>query len=154
MGVDSNFDRAKSQYINGAWHVGQGELKLQVIDPSTDTLLANLGTASPNDVGEAAAAAHQAYPPWRALPSETRAQYLQAMALGLKNRETDLVTLQMTNNGKPKRKPKLTFQTGLRPSNTMHNSHLGSISNRARSSIWPTPRTWANRDLSRWGRWD
>ncbi len=65
-------------FVNGAWT--KPGLSFGVIDPSTNTLLAQATQGSAKDVDAAVAAARKAFPRWSRLAPHARARHLYALA--------------------------------------------------------------------------
>ena len=102
MSSNPLFQRTQSVFINGEWRNGSGAAPVQVMNPSTGAVVADLPTGGAQDVQAAARAAADAFPSWKATPSTTRAGYLRAIANGLATRQDQLVEVQMTVSGKPR----------------------------------------------------
>ena len=78
-----------------------GEIK--GVNPATgDTLEPAFGGATPADVAEAAALAHEAFASYRALPYETRATFLEAIAEHIEAIGDDLIVRVMAETGLPR----------------------------------------------------
>ncbi|UVJ43149.1 aldehyde dehydrogenase family protein [Pseudomonas sp. LS1212] len=86
-------------YIDGTWL--QGNQPLNVVNPSTEQPLALVAGADHEVVGQAVAAAQQAFAGWSATTGAERAGYLRAIASGVQARRERLIELQSSNNGKP-----------------------------------------------------
>ncbi|PVA09553.1 aldehyde dehydrogenase [Pelagivirga sediminicola] len=95
-------DRDRPLFIDGAWHVGQGDETIEVVDPCRKKRFATLGTASAAQIATAAKAADRAFHGWRHSSGEERGALLTGIADGLASRRADLTALQMLNNGKPR----------------------------------------------------
>ncbi|MCU1730070.1 aldehyde dehydrogenase family protein [Pseudomonas sp. 7P_10.2_Bac1] len=92
----------QAQYINANWLTGEGAEQITVYDPSLGQPIAELMSASADQVDQAVAAARQALPAWRQVDAATRAGYLRGFAEQLQQRREALIALQMQNNGKPR----------------------------------------------------
>jgi lactaldehyde dehydrogenase/glycolaldehyde dehydrogenase len=66
-------------YVGGAWHAGDGE-PVQVLDPSNEQVIAEIATASPDQVRAALSAARQAAPGWARTTAGERGRLLRRMA--------------------------------------------------------------------------
>jgi betaine-aldehyde dehydrogenase len=88
-------------YIHGQWVAASGQNSIQVINPSTEEVLAEMQLASVQDVDQAILAARQALPSWSKTTVEARAQYLNQIADGLESNKVELSLLSHRNNGKP-----------------------------------------------------
>jgi aldehyde dehydrogenase (NAD+) len=72
------------------------------IDPSNETVLAEVAEAGEEDVDVAVTAARSAnVPPWRDLPGSERAKYLYRIARALQERAREFAVLESMNGGKP-----------------------------------------------------
>ncbi len=94
--------RDETLFFEGDWTMGEGDLILTPIDPSTGEVLGQLRTASAAQAEQAAEAAARAYPGWKMTASSERATYLRGFVKGLAKRQDRLVDIQMRNNGKPR----------------------------------------------------
>lgn len=94
--------RERPLFIDGKWHDPEGSGTIEVIDPCRNEAFARIGTASPDQVELAAGAAERAFATWRRTSGAERAGHLEAIAAGLRARRSDLIALQMLNNGKPR----------------------------------------------------
>ncbi|ANN20607.1 betaine-aldehyde dehydrogenase [Amycolatopsis orientalis] len=94
----------KSQYrpfVNGEFVDGSGE-PLKTINPATEEVLAEVGTASVSDVDTAVKAARKAYNGvWSKMPGSERAKYLFRIARLIQERSRELAVLESLDNGKP-----------------------------------------------------
>ncbi|HEX8714404.1 MAG TPA: aldehyde dehydrogenase family protein, partial [Solirubrobacteraceae bacterium] len=75
--------------------------RLSVIEPASETMLAEVERAGPEEVDAAVAAAKAALPAWRALDPRARAGRLRDLADALEQRLEELATLEARNAGKP-----------------------------------------------------
>ncbi|WP_454691916.1 aldehyde dehydrogenase family protein [Achromobacter aloeverae] len=87
--------------IDGTWCRGATGQRLEVIDPSTETAIAEVETAGAADVERAVQAATRAFATWRNTSGPRRAALLHAIARGVEARRDRLAALQSLNNGKP-----------------------------------------------------
>ncbi|RJQ83793.1 aldehyde dehydrogenase family protein [Amycolatopsis panacis] len=94
----------KDQYkpfVNGEFVDGGGE-PLKTINPATEEILAEVGTASKSDVDSAVRAARHAYDTvWSRMPGAERAKYLFRIARLIQERSRELAVLETLDNGKP-----------------------------------------------------
>ncbi|MGE8544030.1 MAG: aldehyde dehydrogenase family protein [Acinetobacter johnsonii] len=88
-------------YIQGQWVAASGQTTVQVINPSTEEMLAEMQLASVQDVDQAILAAGQALASWSKTSVEVRVQHLTKIADGLEENKADLILLSHRNNGKP-----------------------------------------------------
>ncbi|SDY69637.1 aldehyde dehydrogenase (NAD+) [Amycolatopsis xylanica] len=88
-------------FINGEFVDGNGE-PLKTINPATEEVLAEVGTASVSDVDTAVKAARKAYTNvWSKMPGSERAKYLFRIARLIQERSRELAVLESLDNGKP-----------------------------------------------------
>ncbi|OXM49848.1 aldehyde dehydrogenase family protein [Amycolatopsis alba] len=88
-------------FVNGEFVDGSGE-PLKTINPATEEVLAEVGTASVSDVDIAVKAARKAYNTvWSKMPGSERAKYLFRIARLIQERSRELAVLESLDNGKP-----------------------------------------------------
>ncbi|MFD9960453.1 aldehyde dehydrogenase family protein [Amycolatopsis sp. NPDC058986] len=88
-------------FVNGEFVDGSGE-PLKSINPATEEVLAEVGTASVSDVDTAVKAARKAYNTvWSKMPGTERAKYLFRIARLIQERSRELAVLETLDNGKP-----------------------------------------------------
>jgi aldehyde dehydrogenase (NAD+) len=88
-------------FVNGEFVDGSGE-PLKTINPATEEVLAEVGTASKSDVDTAVKAARKAYTSvWSKMPGSERAKYLFRIARLIQERSRELAVLESLDNGKP-----------------------------------------------------
>ncbi|BCB76597.1 aldehyde dehydrogenase family protein [Phytohabitans flavus] len=66
-------------YVDGTWRTGDGE-PVRVLDPSDEGVIADIASASPEQVDAALAAARRAAPGWARTPAGERGRLLRRMA--------------------------------------------------------------------------
>ena len=74
---------------------------IEVIEPASAEVMAELPRAGVEEVDEAVARAKAAFPAWRAVAPGDRSRMLRALADGLEARADDLAVLEARNAGKP-----------------------------------------------------
>ena len=77
------------------------ETMLQVVEPATEEVLAELPHAGPDDADAAVARAKAAFPAWRDLAPGSRAEILRSIARAVTARQEELARLEARNAGKP-----------------------------------------------------
>ena len=88
-------------FLDGQFVDGGGE-PLKTVDPATEEVLAEVGTASASDVDRAVAAARRAFSTtWGPMPGAERAKYLFRIARIVAERSRELAVLETLDNGKP-----------------------------------------------------
>jgi aldehyde dehydrogenase (NAD+) len=97
----ANLKDSYKLFINGEFVDGSGE-PLKTINPATEEVLAEVGTASKSDVDIAVKAARKAYTSvWSKMPGTERAKYLFRIARLIQERSRELAVLESLDNGKP-----------------------------------------------------
>ncbi|MEV0349546.1 aldehyde dehydrogenase family protein [Nonomuraea sp. NPDC050680] len=87
-------------FINGEFADGSGS-PFKTINPATEETLAEVATASSDDVDRAVQAARKAFGVWSAMPGTERAKYLFRIARIIQERARELAVLESLDNGKP-----------------------------------------------------
>jgi aldehyde dehydrogenase (NAD+) len=88
-------------FVDGQFVEGTGE-PLKTINPATEEVLAEVGTAAPADVDRAVKAARRAYERvWSRMPGAERAKYIFRIARMIQERARELAVLESLDNGKP-----------------------------------------------------
>ncbi|GAA3708045.1 aldehyde dehydrogenase family protein [Nonomuraea antimicrobica] len=87
-------------FINGEFVDGSGP-SFKTVNPATEETLAEIATASSDDVDRAVQAARKAFGVWSALPGAERAKYLFRIARIIQERARELAVLESLDNGKP-----------------------------------------------------
>ncbi|SEH00569.1 aldehyde dehydrogenase (NAD+) [Nonomuraea solani] len=87
-------------FINGEFVDGSGP-SFKTVNPATEETLAEVATASSDDVDRAVQAARKAFGVWSALPGAERAKYLFRIARIIQERARELAVLESLDNGKP-----------------------------------------------------
>ncbi|NUR82840.1 MAG: aldehyde dehydrogenase family protein [Nonomuraea sp.] len=87
-------------FINGEFVDGSGS-SFKTINPATEETLAEVASASSDDVDRAVQAARKAFGVWSALPGAERAKYLFRIARLIQERGRELAVLESLDNGKP-----------------------------------------------------
>ncbi|MEK6250678.1 MAG: aldehyde dehydrogenase family protein [Actinomycetota bacterium] len=75
--------------------------QIQVIEPATEQVMAEVPQAGADDVDAAVARANEAFPAWRAVKPADRSELLHRLATAIEERLEDLATLEARNAGKP-----------------------------------------------------
>jgi aldehyde dehydrogenase (NAD+) len=88
-------------YINGQWVAPKGKAMIDVVDPSTEGLYAQIPEGTVDDATAAVLAARAAFDGWSSLSPSVRADYLDKVAAGLKARSADLATAIACEVGMP-----------------------------------------------------
>ncbi|WP_298178348.1 aldehyde dehydrogenase family protein [Saccharomonospora sp.] len=97
----ANLKPSYRPFIGGEFVDGSGE-PLRTINPATEEVLAEVGTASAADVDKAVKAARKAYDRvWGPMPGTERAKYVFRIARLIQERARELAVLETLDNGKP-----------------------------------------------------
>jgi aldehyde dehydrogenase (NAD+) len=97
----ANLKPAYRPFVDGEF-VDGGDEPLKTLNPATEEVLAEVGTASQEDVDRAVAAARRAYEQvWGPMPGAERAKYLFRIARVVAERARELAVLETLDNGKP-----------------------------------------------------
>jgi aldehyde dehydrogenase (NAD+) len=88
-------------HIGGRWVRSGSTARLDVVDPATEELYAQVPDGDASDVDSAVAAARAAFPEWAATPAAERATILRAFADELERRNSSLSSLLTRENGSP-----------------------------------------------------
>jgi aldehyde dehydrogenase (NAD+) len=91
-----------SPFVDGTFVDGAGD-PATALNPTTDSGLAEVGTAGPADVDAAVAAARRALATWTALPGADRTRLLSRAARIVAARTTELAMLETLGTGRPVR---------------------------------------------------
>ncbi|WP_219529374.1 aldehyde dehydrogenase family protein [Nonomuraea guangzhouensis] len=87
-------------FINGEFVDGGGP-SFKTVNPATEEKLAEVATASSDDVDRAVQSARKAFGVWSAMPGSERAKYLFRIARIIQERARELAVLETLDNGKP-----------------------------------------------------
>jgi aldehyde dehydrogenase (NAD+) len=97
----ANLRPSYRMFVDGAFVDGAGE-PLKTVNPATGEVLAEVATASAEDVDRAVRAARQAYDGvWGRMQGAERAKYLFRVARMIAERARELAVLESLDNGKP-----------------------------------------------------
>ena len=87
-------------YINGNWVASTGTTLLDVKNPATGAVLAQVPMGTAGDVANAAAAAQTACPAWRATPPVQRARFLFKFKTLLDKHADEIAKICTSEHGK------------------------------------------------------
>jgi len=87
-------------YVNGKWISSKTSEYLEVINPATVEVLAEVPLSSASEVDQAVQAAQQAFTTWRRVPTGDRIQYLFKLKILLEEHIEDLATTITMECGK------------------------------------------------------
>ncbi|MFM7508162.1 MAG: aldehyde dehydrogenase family protein [Actinomycetota bacterium] len=92
----------ENNYINGEWVPSSGTGTLEVVDSSTEEVIATVPASTAADVDAAVAAARAAFETWSSTPVDIRAKYLRDIGAALAGRYDELVDTISSEVGSPK----------------------------------------------------
>ncbi len=90
-------------FVGGSWVPPSGPGVLEVVNPTTEEVLAAVPAGAAADIDRAVAAARAAFPGWAATPAPDRAAILGRVSAGLAERKDELARLIATEMGTPLR---------------------------------------------------
>ena len=88
-------------FIGGIWRAGREDAWLEVVDPATGEVIGRVPDSGSIDAEEAAKAASEALPSWRATTARYRAQLLKRWHVGILSSAKDLAKIISLEQGKP-----------------------------------------------------
>lgn len=92
---------AFSQFIGNAFVSGTGEGRVAIVDPASETVLAETAAAGVEDLQRAIAAAEAGFRVWRDMPAIRRSDILREAARLLRERLDDIARTLTLEEGKP-----------------------------------------------------
>jgi acyl-CoA reductase-like NAD-dependent aldehyde dehydrogenase len=99
-------------YVDGAWVSPHGQGQLEVVDSTTEEVMASVPASDATDVDRAVKAARAAFDGWAATTPEERAKFLTRINEGLAARMDELANVVSHEVGMPKNLSKM-IQVGL-----------------------------------------
>ena len=99
-------------YVDGAWVSPHGQGQLDVVDSTTEEVMASVPASDATDVDRAVKAARAAFDGWAATSPEERAKFLTRINEGLAARMDELANVVSHEVGMPKNLSKM-IQVGL-----------------------------------------
>ena len=92
----------KQLFINGEWREAVGGKRIEVVNPATEDVIAEVASAEQGDVDAAVAAAHAALDgPWGKLSARDRGRLVWKIGERLMERADEIARLETLHNGKP-----------------------------------------------------
>ncbi len=92
----------KQLFINGEWREAAGGKVLDVVNPATEEIIAQVPSAEKSDVDDAVAAARAAFNgPWSKLSARERGRLVWKIGERLLERADEIARLETLHNGKP-----------------------------------------------------
>ncbi len=101
MTLPSEIVSRDALYIDGDWVRPTADASIEVVNPTTEEVIATVPDASSDDADKAVSAARRAFSGWSRLPRQERAAYLSEIAVGLAERADELATLITSELGMP-----------------------------------------------------
>lgn len=99
-------------YYNGKWQDAQSDDYAEVINPTTEEVIGKVVNANEEDVNRAVSAAKAAFDDWNTTDPSKRAEYVQKILDGIKEREEELIETMIEELGTSRQFAKNT-QVGL-----------------------------------------
>ena len=95
-------DKSYQMYVGGEWVVATSKKTMDVLDPSTEEVIATVPAAGAADVDRAVKAARAAYTGgWKEATAQDRGRVLLRLAERIRARKAELAEIETRNNGKP-----------------------------------------------------
>jgi len=94
--------RRLENYVEGGWRASRATESLNVLNPASTQVLAEVPLSTPEDVDAAALAAERAFPEWRRRPAGERTQPLFKLKALLEEHLDDLARSVAEECGKTK----------------------------------------------------
>ena len=92
----------KQLFINNEWRDAAGKATLEVVNPATEEVIAEVASAERSDVDAAVAAARAALDgPWAAMSARDRGRLVWKIGERLMERADEIARLETLHNGKP-----------------------------------------------------
>jgi acyl-CoA reductase-like NAD-dependent aldehyde dehydrogenase len=98
--------------IGGEFRVSSGGQTIDATNPANGELLARIPRCNAVDVDAAVAAAHAAFPAWRATPAAERGRLLVELASAIVQRKEEFAQLDADDNGSPIRGLRIDVEIG------------------------------------------
>ena len=91
-----------SMYIDGQFTKGNAITYRDILNPSTEEVIAKEPLGTVDDVNQAVAAAKKAQKSWERLPAYARGEYLRKIAEGIRSRAEEITDIIVKEGGKTK----------------------------------------------------
>ncbi len=88
-------------YIGGEWVPSTGTDVIEVVNPSTEQVIATVPAASTDDADRAVLAARDAFDSWSALSVDERVDYVERIAAAMAERAEEIAALVSSEQGMP-----------------------------------------------------
>src|SRR5438874_2294470 len=94
--------KRKQLFINGGWRDASGGRTIEVVNPATEEVIAEVASAEQADVDAAVAAARAALDgPWAKLSARERGRLVWKIGEKLMEKADEIARLETLHNGKP-----------------------------------------------------
>jgi acyl-CoA reductase-like NAD-dependent aldehyde dehydrogenase len=103
-------------FIDGTWEPSDGSGHLQVINSTTEEVMATVPEGTASDIDRAVAAARRGFPAWSQTSVDERAKYLTRIQEGLEARTDEIATVVAQEVGMPVKLSQI-IQAGLPKAN-------------------------------------
>src|SRR4029079_15647747 len=92
----------KQLFINGEWRDASGGKTIEVVNPATEEVIAEVASAERSDIDAAVAAARAAFDgPWGKLSARERGRLVWKIGEKLLEQADEIARLETLHNGKP-----------------------------------------------------
>ena len=88
-------------YIGGEWVAANSPDVIEVVNPSTEQVIATVPSASIDDADAAVRAARAAFGPWSLLPVDVRVDYVEKIAAAMTERAEEIASVVSSEQGMP-----------------------------------------------------
>src|SRR5262245_60347416 len=105
--------RVLENFIQGAWVPSSGGTLLDVKNPATGQLLAQVPLSTAGDVDRAVRAAQAAFPAWSATPPVVRARYLFKLKQLFEEHKDEIAAICTSEHGKTLAESRSDFGRGI-----------------------------------------
>ena len=92
--------RILKNHIGGEWVASQSDEKLDVHNPATGAVIAQVPLSTEQEVNQAVTAAHEAFPEWRETPPPVRARYMFRLKTLMEEHFEELAQTIVKEHGK------------------------------------------------------
>ncbi len=86
-------------YINGEWVASQSSEEIEVINPTSEEIIARVPQANREDLDQAVEAAEKAFPAWNELDVAERSDYLSQLADAIEDRSEEILEVIQMEEG-------------------------------------------------------
>src|SRR5919108_5828519 len=101
MAVTTGIQVKDKLYIDGKWVDPVGDETIDVVNASTEEVMARIPQGTPEDVDRAVSAARRAFEGWAQTPLVERAEMLRAITAGLAARSDEIASTIAQELGMP-----------------------------------------------------